>query len=544
VLSSRSRHVVLLAAIVVLGVSLRTLGLRLGLPYGHHWDEGWVIDSVIHMLVTQSGTPATYQYGAPLMLLGVDVYAVFTWLVHDVSPTDGTTLRWMVRGVSVAISSSGIVAVYLAARWGDWDAKRSARAGLFAALLYAVAAQLVIHGRFAVTDASLVALTGWTLALTARYLRTRRLGWGAAAIVMAGLAFAFKVTALPTAVIPVAALAVAAPHAADARGRFAHRVLLLAAVPLVAATFLVENPLIVSRDHWKDAFGDVIGRALQTHDGGFPEYTLREPGLPHLGAALGELATLSLHRSPAIAVALAVVAVVGLGRAVCRVNVFYAIASFHALVAVLAMALPNRAFLLRNYLVVVPALCLGFGMAASELTAILARRAPPTRARAWFLWAPLGMAVLITLVAFPLHDAIACQRQSVDPRKRAMDWIASRSTPGTRVAFAPTVLGSAAIARYDGFDATLKEPGFELLPEVSSCNDVLGSGAQYVVTASTRNTTSKADYEEKWLFQQCPPYNEVARFEPNPYEYDFAVSPDWNGRVTAIVLARGPLTQR
>src|SRR5450631_1485868 len=164
-LSRRSLRVALLVAIVAFGAVVRVLGLRLGLPFTHHWDEGWIANSVSHMLVTQTPVPESYQYGAPLMMLGVGVYELFTRFVHDVSPTDGVTIRLMVRGVSVAVSSSGIVAVYLAARWSDWDARRSAWAAPLAAVMYAGASELVTHARYAVTDACLVGLTAWTLAL-------------------------------------------------------------------------------------------------------------------------------------------------------------------------------------------------------------------------------------------------------------------------------------------------------------------------------------------------------------------------------------------
>src|SRR5260370_38334314 len=54
---------------VALALTLRVLGLRFGLPYFHHWDEGWVAENTSYILWTPDAQPKTYQYGAPLSLL-------------------------------------------------------------------------------------------------------------------------------------------------------------------------------------------------------------------------------------------------------------------------------------------------------------------------------------------------------------------------------------------------------------------------------------------------------------------------------------------
>jgi hypothetical protein len=536
VLGSRRVRAIGLTAIVVLGLVLRALGVRLGLPYGHHWDEGWIVDSIIHMRSTETLVPEHYMYGAPLMELGLVVFQAYTHLVRELSPHDGTMLRWMVRGVSVVISSSGTVAVYLAARWGDWNARRSAWVAVLAALLYATASELVTHARYGVTDACLVALTAWTLAFTARYVRGQQLGWGFAALVAAGVTMGFKVTSAPTALIPVAALVLVPGRLARLRSSLPYRVLLAAALPAVVATFIGLNPMFAHVDHWRDAIGDVLSRALQTHYGGFPEYQLREPGWPHLVAAWSALGSLALHRTPAVSIVLAAISAGGLVSAVRRRNLFYALAAGHAVIAVFVLAWPNRAFLLRNYLVATPALCPGFGFGAWELARRVAARVEGRRAR-WALLALAGAATGVALVALPVHDAVACQTLSEDPRQRAMDWIAAHGAPGSRVAYTPSVIGDVAMGKYDRFDDTLPRSG---TPDVRSCRDVTGASPplQYVITASYRDDENWVTYEDLWFFQECPPYREVARFEPNPYEHNFAVTPPWNGRTTAIVLER------
>jgi hypothetical protein len=536
VLASRRLRAIASTAVVVLGLLLRTLGLRLGLPYGHHWDEGWIVDSITHMQVTETLVPEHFMYGAPLMELGLVVFRAYTHLVRELSPHDGMMLRWMVRGISVVISSSATVAVYLAARWGDPDGKRSAWVALLAALLYATASELVTHARYGVTDACLVALTAWTLAFTARYLRGQHVAWGFAALVAAGVTMGFKVTAAPTALVPVAALVLVPGKLPRVSSTLPYRVLLAGGAPIVFLTFIGLNPSFAHTDHWRDAWGDVVSRALQTHYGGFPEYQLREPGWPHLVAAWSALGSLALHRTPGVSIVVAAVSAGGLWSALRRRNLFYALAAGHAFLAVLVLAWPNRAFLLRNYLVATPALCLGFGFGVWELAHRVTVRVGSQRAR-WAIAGPAGVATAVALVALPIHDAIACQMLSEDPRQRAMDWIGTHGTPGQRIAYTPSVIGDVAMGKYDRFDDRLPHSG---TPDVRTCPDVAGASPplDYVITASYRDDENWVTYENLWFFQTCPGFREVARFEPNPYEHNFAVTPPWNGRTTAVVLER------
>jgi hypothetical protein len=531
----RPAQIALVTALVAFGVALRVLGLRMGLPFQHHWDEAWIADSVIHMLVTETPVPETYQYGAPMMMLTVGVYEAFTRLVRDVSPDDAVMIRMMARCVGVAVSSSGIAAVYLAVRWGLDDARRALRAAPLAALLFAAASELVTHGRYAVTDACLVSLTAWTLALTARYIRTQHVGWGFGAVLAAGVTFAFKVTALPTAAVPLAAIVLVRGQLPVSARPLPYRLLLAGAVPIVLATFFALNPMCAHVDHVLDAVRDIIGRFLQTRFGGFPEYQRREEGLPHLEAAVWAVASLAFHRTPAVSLLLAVTGLAGLASAVRRGSLTFAIAAGHAALALVALS-SNRAFLFRNYLVAAPALCMGFGVGVCNLLA-LSRRLLGARAR-WVTPA-VATALAVALVAMPVRDAIACQRLSVDPRQRALQWIAERSPAGARVAFTPSIVGEPATGRpVDGAAWKIVPPKITHF-DVSTCAEVQAAhpAPDYVLTASTQDGEDLVVWEERWFFQSCPGFVEVARFEPNPYEHNFAVTPAWNGRAISIVLA-------
>jgi hypothetical protein len=428
------------------------------------------------------------------------------------------------------------VAVYLAARWGDWDARRSVWVGMFAALLYATASELVSHGRYAVTDASVVALTAWTLALTARYVRTQHAGWAVAAILAAGVTIGFKVTGAPTAIIPLAALVLLQARWPRIPSRLPHRFLLIAAVPIMASTFFALNPCFVHADHWRDAWNDVVTRALQTHLGGFPEFQLREPGWRHMTAALSGLGSIVLHRTPAVSILLAAVSVGGLACALRGGNLFFAIAAGHALIAVASVAWPNRGFLLRNYLVATPVLCLGFGFGVWEL----ARRvrmhvqAPRTRSA---LAALAGLGAAVVLLVLPLRDAISCQRLSEDTRQRAMDYIAAHASKGDRIAYTPSVIGEGAMGTYPGLEERLMRSS---VSDVRTCKaaTMASPPIDWVITASYRDDGNCVTVENLWWFEECAGFREVARYEPSPYEHNFAVTATWDGRTTAIVLER------
>ncbi len=204
-LSSLRRAV--LVCIVALGVALRLLGISFGLPFHHHWDEGWIADSAAGMLRRHDGIPGSYQYGEPLMRLTEVVFGLLRWIHHqggDVTSVDAETTVYLAARIATAVvSSTGIVAMYFAVRSSRRDVAGSGAAALGAALLYAVASELVLHSRYAVTDACLVALTAWTLAATAVYLTRRTVAWGIVSALAAGVTCAFKVPGIMTTSIPL-----------------------------------------------------------------------------------------------------------------------------------------------------------------------------------------------------------------------------------------------------------------------------------------------------------------------------------------------------
>ncbi len=536
---------VALSLIVLLGASLRLLGISFGLPYHHHWDEGWIVDSVVGMLRRHDGVPASYQYGEPLMRLTELGFVLIRWVERrccTVSPVDAQTSVYLVaRVVTALISSSGIVAVYMAARCTRPAARASAWGPLAAALLYAVAWELVLHSRFAVTDASLVALTAWTLAFAGRYLTSRRITWGIACAVAAGVTFAFKVPALMTASIPIMAALVLYLRASRlGEPRREHGVLLLAAIPMVLAIYVLLNPHLVDRS--SDAFRDLVGRYHQTRDGGVSAVYLRRPGIPHLLSALGAILTLFPSRSVGASLVINAVAIYGMVQGVRRRDPMVIVSVAYAVALVLSVALPNRAFLLRNYIVTIPVVSLGFGIGIVDLARTLRARLKP------YGLAPAAVVPLLAIgmaavVGLSLFDAIEAQRLREDPRVSAIGWLAEQSRDGKPVDVAMTsgIFGKQVPGSYPELRDILSRPTVSFAAaEVEKCPDPI-NGPRYVLDASYRDihkAPASDPWQELWLFRDCAGYEQAAAFGPNPYEADLRAYPTWIGRVSAIVLRR------
>jgi hypothetical protein len=550
-----------LAGVTVLtlfALALRILGIRMGLPYHHHWDEVWVTDSAAAMLRHGDDVPTSYQYGAPLARLTEAAFVVLQWGRGPrgsgvvVTPADAqVTLYLLARLVTATISASGTVAVVVAA--GAAARSRDAtRAGLAAGCLYAVAPELVMHSRYGVTDACLVGLTAWTLAFAGLYLTrsgtgaagtagttNRGLGWAAASVLAAGVTFAFKVPGIVTSIIPVAALAYGnRPSAPRSTGG---RVLLVAALPTIALCYVFFNPHVVDRT--SDALRDIVGRYRQTRDGGFSSVYLREPGLDHLASALWAIFAMFLHRTPVVALLLGGVSVGGIATDLRRSPVV-GVALLHAVLLILSVALPNRTFLIRNYLVVLPCLCVGFGLGAATLSQRLERTLGPHGAWGKAAGVALGALAFAVVVGVPVHDALAAQRYDEDPRVLAVDFVEqqvqARGLPAS-VAVTPSVFGKLVLGGHSELRAMLERPGLQFDPvELDVCPPAVG-GPDFVVAASYRDI-KKADrrdpWTEQWLFEQCPGYDQVASFGPNPYEHNVAATPTWYGRVSARVFAR------
>jgi 4-amino-4-deoxy-L-arabinose transferase-like glycosyltransferase len=549
---------VALGLVVLLGVTLRVLGIAFGLPYHHHWDEGWIADSAAGMLRRHDGVPASYQYGAPLMRLTELAFVLLQWARHaplDVTPLDAKTTLYVAGRLTTAlVASSGIPAVAMAswfARGGQGlrrgGGPSTTLASLASALLYAVSSELVLHSRYSVTDACLVALTAWTLAFASAYLAGGRVVWGALSVLAAGVTFGFKMPGMVTLAIPLlAALLLYVRARREGKPRRAHAIVLVAAVPAALAMYVALNPHLV--DHTDRAVHDLVTRYRQTHDGGFSSVYLRRPGLPHLLSAVWAIVTEFLGGTMLVSVMLSAVSLWGLVRDLRRRNAVAIVAAAYAVCLVLSVALPNRTFLYRNYLVVIPSLCLGFGSGVvASIDAVRDRLAGRPALRVLAL-SVLGAAGVIALVGLPLVEAIEAQRHQGDPRVAAVDWIARQVqggsppiAPPVEVATTSSVFGKAVLDGYPELRGVLQRSGLHFAATPSDVCPPETGGADYVIDASYRDTgKAPADdpWQGQWFFQQCPGYDLVAAFDASPYEVNLRAYPTWYGRVSALVLRR------
>ena len=527
----------LLIALCICGLIVRLLGMRLGLPYLHHWDECWVVWNARNMLETSSTRPTTFQYGAPLSLLIAWAVRLFNLLPGHlpIGFGDEVALRWFGRAISIVLCSSGTAALYVTGVNVAPDQESRRRLGLYAAATYAFAYELVIHARYAVTDGVLVACCAWAIATGAVYLRTKRLRWALASLLCAATAFAFKFTALPTVLIPIACLFVTkAPL--EARRRLALRALQAGALPIVVVGFIALNWHFI--DSWHRATADLAQRMAQTRDGGFSHCYIHEPGLDHLRHVLWALFGHTLSRWVPLACLLGAFSIAGIAWGLARQSQIVMIAAIHASIVVCGLAFTVRTLVLRNYLTAVPVMCLGVALAVEFIRSAAARSGWGSGgAKSWLVCAPL--VPLFALGVATARDSLANQRLSQDARVRALDWIAAHTNDEiTTVSLTPSVM---APGEHLGTSALkiLQRPKLRFLRASLSCNDLKRSSPDYVISASYRGPdVPTVDYDERWYFTQCEGYQPVARFEPNPYESTFWVYPTWVGRVSAVVLAR------
>ncbi len=511
-------------AIVALALAVRLLGIAFGLPWYHHWDEGWVTDNAIHMVQHPLWEPRIYQYGAPLSwIMGLTVRAcgaLFPASLYD--PGDNALMHLVGRWVVAIVSASGAMGVYLAARWATSGDRGATTRAIYASLAYACSAELVSHGRYAVTDACLVAWVAWALAFGALYVRGGRAAAAIGAVTCAATAVAFKITAGPALLIPAALLAWRRP----AGPRWLAWTVRAGALPLAAALFFAMNPHFILHGH--AAVNDISTRMKQYEKGGVPEFLVRRRGLDHLASVLYLMTFQVFHRWPAASAILATLSAAGCARALARAEKVCVVGALHAIVVVGGLCMTSRAFLVRNYLVAMPVLCVGAGFALEWLHERAQRPA-----RRMLVASAFG----VLFVAVPVGQAIRNQELAVDQRARAVDWIVAQrgSKKQVVVACTPEVARDATADDRPETRGAIQRPGIRFTSDVRSASDVLHVRPDMVLDVGQPDLYGRG---ESWRFESVPGYREVARFESNPWEHNFDITPTWMGRFDAVVLER------
>lgn len=500
-----------------LAFTLRFLGVRFGLPWFHHWDEGWITDNAAHMLQSRNWEPRIYQYGAPLpMLIGLSLRALSRlWPNSLFDSNDSVLLHWIGRVITVVISTVGAFATYITARYATVGDRGAQPRATYAAILYATSAELIAQGRYAVTDACLVSLVVCALACGALFLRGTKLLWGALALLFAAFAVAFKVTAATTIIIPLMLFAWR-----PVKSKRAWVGTLLFVIPASAVVFFALNPHVLI--HWPTASSDISVRINQYREGRVPEFIVRRAGFDHLFTVGDAVVFQVFHRWRAASAVIAGLSFVGLVVAFRQRSRICVIGVVHACLVVAGLAFGSRAFLLRNYLVAVPILCIGFGFAMERVRLPILRRT-------------LALAFGIVFVAAPAVQAFRTQQQAMDTRVAAIDWIAEHAKgASTSVAFTPEVSVNATGDRPE-LREVLRRPHIVQTKDVNDATQVERRQPDFVLVVSHPDFFGRGDI---WPFRDVRGYRAVAEFDANPYEHNFDVTPTWMGRFNSLVLER------
>jgi len=520
--------IVMLVFTLALGV--RLLGIRLGLPYFHHWDEKHIVLNADSMVKKGNDEPTSYMYGAPIFRIvtrAVRFNAKHEWWPVAVPAIE---MRWVARVASAVISSTGAVALFFLGAVTKKPPHRL-RVGICAALAYAFSWELAAHGRYGMTDASVAALTAWSAAFGVLYAARGRAIYALASVLVAGLAFAFKPPAMTAIALPLGYLVLFAPKR---RGfwRVADRAILGSAIPIAIFVFIYFNPYYVS--NWQTALSQFQASVAQYRTGeGIPEWGWHKPGLSHFRYGLWVITGHMQSNHVPLACLLSGISLVGLGRLIRRRDWVSLILPAYALMTTALSTYNTRLSDIRTFLIGGVAMALLFGHGVDTLAAWqgkLAQRVSIARPR--LFEHGLTAAALLCAVVPTTIDSIRGQRLSKDSRIRAMEWIAKRGTTSP-VGISPSVFDYADDAR----SAVSK---YLNTVDIRSCQMATQIGPQYIVTASGREEVAKWPLVlHHFLFEACPGYVEVARFNENPYERTFwGGGETWDGRSNAVVLQR------
>ena len=123
-----------------------------------------------------------------------------------------------------------------------------------------------------------------------------------------------------------------------------------------------------------------------------------------------------------------------------------------------------------------------------------------------------------------------------------MDFIAaraaSRGVPVT-VALSPGVAaGGVALGTHGAIRRWLARPGVTFLPDVGSEGAAAASGADFLLSASSRDLAKIWPYEEQWSFRAALGYAVAEEIASSPYEERYDLQPTWDGHVSALVLEK------
>ncbi|HOO77864.1 MAG TPA: glycosyltransferase family 39 protein [bacterium] len=411
----RTAAAVLLGGVVVAGALLRLDGFGRDLPFAYNPDETANLRPVLDYLLRGDLNPHRFYHpGSPLMYLAAAGLEGYRRLAGGPGreafiasfDCDPAPFWLLARGVSLLAGLGAIAAVFGIARGFS-----GVRAGLAAALFFALAPMPVKYSRVFRTDSLGVLLVLLAVFASLALLRRSR-GWGAAAGVLAGLAAATKYTS--AAVLP-AALAAALLRETTALGRSR----LPAAAAVLAgffAGFFLGAPYVVL--DWSSA-----AAAFRVQSS---SYYLQYPPVSAARAAALYLGETVPYGAGGLAVAAAALAgaVAAWRRSRRRLTVLLVFPVLY-LLALVPAALRNP----RYMVYVVPFVAVLAGVGTARAGEILGRSRGGTAAVTVLLTALVGI--------FPLAQTLRDRTQTVgeDARTAARRYLEETVPPGEGIAY-------------------------------------------------------------------------------------------------------------
>ena len=359
------RAPVLLPLIVLVGTGLH------GLDFGLHWDERpWQIGPVKHMVQAHTFLPGYYNYPSfdywlNLLILAPDAVgsciAGDNFRAHLLHTLDSHAYLLRLRAAYLMITSLTLVWVYLLVlqRCGSWVQ------ALFAASLLGCSWEVAYHLRWVATDGMLMQFATLTVLLASYALKAERESWLIAAAAVAGLACGTKYPG-GLLVLPVALTAFFGPATGSARGKAmrlvkAGAVFALVCLAITPAAILqpvkFSSALLYETRHYATGHGGhTVGR-----------------GFEHAWRMLEYFSTVLFSPYLAIALAMFVLAVIGVGVAIARNWREGAVLLAFPVSYVLYFS-TQQAMVVRNLLAVVPFLAVAASQGAGVVGEFIGRR--------------------------------------------------------------------------------------------------------------------------------------------------------------------------
>ena len=425
-----------LGLVGILGVALYA-GLG-GIDFGHHWDEQSFVRVVSSAARRGELLPQAYAYpsvGYDLILssaagtffsrcLWPAIRGVPEHVPELAAILDGKEFLLQTRVVFFLCSMLGVVWTYLTL----WTSTRSRLQATFGAAALGFSWQLGYHARFIAPDAVMASLGALATFCMQKALARSSSRWLWAGAAAAGLACSTK---YPGGALLLPLLLCAGLVGRSARGvRRAATVVrhLAGAVAVFSAAYLVATPGTLL--DYRRFFNDLWAEYAHYHQVGHPGGHSIAAGAVHLRAALEYLACAALSPHVPIAVALAILALVG-AIATLRAEGLRALVVLSFPVVYVAFMSRQAVFVARNLLIVLPFLALFAGRGASSM----ARAA--SRLRGGREMVGLALAGLVGVNAVSLVRAGRSVARDDDPLTAVAAYVADH--PGTRFAVTPTL---------------------------------------------------------------------------------------------------------